>query len=119
MAVLQGYKLGPIACGNCGIRSVCIEETDDKSVVLLRCWNGCTTTLSRQDPLVRLALGELGDDSATRQLIPCPAEGCPVSLPADDLRAQSVHMSCEHPEIIKARPQKANLAPAEALTTPS
>lgn len=36
-------------------------------------------------------------------MIDCPAEDCDVSLPEDDLTAQTQHMGRYHPDIIEAR----------------
>lgn len=58
MSVLQGYTYGPINCGNCGSNYICIEETNDPSIVKLRCWNGCACTAPRDHELVQRALGE-------------------------------------------------------------
>lgn len=76
MTVLQGYKPSPIRCGSCGGNHICIEDSDEPGVVILRCWEGCIAKAPRNDPLVMQSLGETVTKSVEGQA-PTP----PVRMP--------------------------------------
>lgn len=69
MAILQGYKYGPINCGVCGTNYIKIESTSNPDVVLMTCWEGHTGDAPRSNAEIQQLIGAAKEAS----VIPDPA----------------------------------------------